>query len=40
VPVEAILMLPLAPHLQVIAHDFALPRELQLPLFSAVGLRR
>lgn len=37
---ECFIMLPLAPHLQAIAHDFALPREPQLPLFSAVGLRR
>lgn len=37
---EALLVLPLAPHLQAIAEDFALPPEPQLPLFPAVGLRR
>lgn len=37
---EALLLLPLAPHLQAIAEDFALPPEAQLPLFPAVGLRR
>lgn len=40
VSAEALLILPLAPHLEVIAQDFGLPHELQLPLFSAVGLRR
>ena len=34
------LTLPLAPHMQAIAQDFALPSEPQLPLFPAVGLRR
>jgi len=37
---EALLLLPLAPHLQAIAEDFALPPEPQLPLFPAVGLRQ
>lgn len=37
---EALLLLPLTPHLQIIAEDFALPPEPQLPLFPAVGLRR
>lgn len=37
---EALLLLPLTPHLQVIAEDFALPPEPQLALFPAVGLRR
>jgi hypothetical protein len=37
---EAMLLLPLAPHLNAIAQDFALPPEPQLPLFPAVGLRR
>ncbi len=37
---ETLLMLPLRPHLQAIAQDFALPPEPQLPLFPAVGLRR
>ena len=40
VPAEALLLLPLAPHLEAIAHDFALPSEPQLPLFPAIGLRR
>ena len=35
---EALLLLPLAPHLHVIAEDFALPPEPQLPLFPAMGL--
>lgn len=37
---EGLLMLPLAPHLEALAHDFAFPADPQLPLFSAVGLRR
>lgn len=37
---ETLLLLPLAPHLQAIAEDFALPAEPQLQLFPAVGLRR
>jgi MerR HTH family regulatory protein len=37
---EALLLLPLAPHLQAIAEDFTLPSEPQLPLFPVVGLRR
>ncbi len=40
IPTDALLLLPLAPHLHVIAEDFALPPEPQLPLFPAVGLRR
>jgi hypothetical protein len=40
VTAEALLMLPLAPHLQVIARDFALPPDSQLPLFPALELRR
>jgi len=36
----SLLILPLAPHLQAIAQDFALPPESQLPLFPAVGLRQ
>lgn len=34
------IVIPLAPHLQVIAQAFALPPEQQLPLFPAIGLRR
>jgi hypothetical protein len=34
------LSMPLAPHLQAFAQDFALPPEPQLPLFSAVGPRK
>jgi hypothetical protein len=37
---EALLLLPLAPHLHAIAEDFALPSEPQLPLFPAMGLQR
>jgi hypothetical protein len=37
---NGMLSVPLAPHLQAFAQDFALPSEPQLPLFSAVGLRR
>jgi hypothetical protein len=37
---EAALLLPLAPHLEALAHDFAFPADQQLPLFAAVGLRR
>ena len=37
---DAILTLPLAPHLEALAHDFAFPAPQQLPLFAAVGLRR
>ena len=37
---DAVLTVPLAPHLQAIAQDFALPPEPQLSLFPAVGLRR
>lgn len=40
VAADALLMLPLAPHLRTIAEDFALPPESQLPLFAAVGLVR
>jgi MerR HTH family regulatory protein len=36
---EALLLLPLSPHLQAIAQDLALPPESQLTLFPAVGLR-
>lgn len=37
---EALLTLPLAPHLSAIAHDFAFPPKPQLPLFPAMELRR
>ncbi|TGR83016.1 MerR family transcriptional regulator [Mesorhizobium sp. M2D.F.Ca.ET.223.01.1.1] len=37
---NTVVVVPLAPHLQAIAQDFALPPEPQLPLFPAVGLRR
>lgn len=37
---DATLMLPLAPHLKVLAHGFTLPADPQLQLFPAVGLRR
>lgn len=40
VAAEPLLVLPLAPHLQALAHEFALPAEPQLPLFPALGLRR
>ena len=40
VDVNTVLTIPLAPHLQAIAQDFALPPEPQLPLFAAVGLGR
>jgi hypothetical protein len=40
VQAEAMLILPLTPHLQAIAQGFPLPPEPQLPLFPAVGLRR
>jgi MerR HTH family regulatory protein len=35
---DALILLPLAPHLQEIAVDFALPPQSQLPLFPAIGL--
>ncbi|WP_420853416.1 MerR family transcriptional regulator [Sphingomonas segetis] len=38
--VDAMLTVSLARHLRVIAHDFALPPEAQLPLFPAVGVGR
>ena len=38
--VGAILVLPLSPHLETLAHGFALSSNPQLPLFPAVGLRR
>jgi MerR-like DNA binding protein len=37
---EAFLVLPLEPHLQAIADDFAFPPQAQFPLFRAVELRR
>jgi hypothetical protein len=37
---EALLVLPLEPHLQAIADDFAFPLHAQFPLFPAVELRR
>jgi hypothetical protein len=37
---NGMLSIPLAPHMQVFAQNFALPPEPQLPLFPAVGLRR
>ena len=37
---EATILVPLAPHLKVIAEDFALPPEPQLHLFPALGLRQ
>lgn len=37
---DAVLTVPLAPHLQAIATDFALPPEPQLSLFHAIGLRQ
>ena len=37
---EALLVLPLEPHLQAIADDFAFPPNAQFPLFRAVELRR
>ena len=37
---DALLMLPLAPHLEVIAQAFTLPPEPQLQLFPAVRLRQ
>lgn len=37
---EAILTIPLAPHLQAIAQEFSLPSEPQLPLFPVVGLKQ
>lgn len=37
---DAVLTVALAPHLQALAHDFALPPDPQLSLFPAVGLRR
>ena len=37
---EAVLTMPLAPHLQAIAQDFSLPAEPQLPLLVAIGLPR
>lgn len=37
---EALLVLPLEPHLQAIADDFAFPPQAQFPLFRAVELRR
>lgn len=37
---DAVLTVPLAPHLLAIAQDFALPPEPQLSLFPVVGLRR
>jgi hypothetical protein len=40
IPAEALLVLPLAPHLQALSHFFAFPAEPQLPLFPAMGVRR
>ena len=37
---EALLVLPLEPHLQAIAVGFAFPPQAQFPLFRAVELRR
>ena len=37
---EALLVLPLEPHLQSIADGFAFPPQAQFPLFRAVELRR
>ena len=37
---SAALVLPLAAHLEVLAHGFALPVDPQLPLFPVVALRR
>lgn len=37
VPTEAVVVLPLAPHLDALAHFFAFPSEPQLPLFTAMG---
>lgn len=39
VPTEALIVMPLMPHLRVLAHCFAFPAEPQLPLFPAVGVR-
>jgi hypothetical protein len=40
VSAEAVVVLPLAPHLTAIARFFAFAAEPQLPLFVAVGVRR
>jgi len=40
VPAEAVLVLPLAPHLHALAQFFAFPAPPQMPLFPAVGVRR
>jgi hypothetical protein len=37
---DTMLTVPLAPHLQAIAQDFALPPEPQMSLFPAIGLKR
>lgn len=40
IPTEALVVLPLAPHLDVLAKSFTFAIEPQLPLFAAVGGRR